>query len=58
MAVLISASAGSVRMLRQTSGGGAKNSLHLTGQAMDVRFPDLPTRHIRDTAIALTADQL
>jgi uncharacterized protein YcbK (DUF882 family) len=41
------------QMLRETSGGVAKNSLHLTGQAIDVRFPDLPTRHIRDAAIAL-----
>jgi uncharacterized protein YcbK (DUF882 family) len=41
------------KMLRETSGGVAKNSLHLTGQAIDVRFPDLPTRYIRDAAIAL-----
>lgn len=41
------------QMLRATSGGVAKNSLHLTGQAIDVRFPDLPTRYIRDAAIAL-----
>jgi uncharacterized protein YcbK (DUF882 family) len=41
------------QMLRETSGGVAKNSLHLTGQAIDVRFPDLPTRYIRDAAIAL-----
>ncbi|MFB1486986.1 MULTISPECIES: YcbK family protein [unclassified Thiocapsa] len=41
------------QMLRETSGGVAKNSLHLTGQAIDVRFPDLPTRQIRDAAIAL-----
>jgi uncharacterized protein YcbK (DUF882 family) len=41
------------QMLRTKSSGVAKNSLHLTGQAIDVRFPDLPTRHIRDAAIAL-----
>ena len=39
--------------LRRSSSGVAKNSLHLTGQAMDVRFPDLPTRYIRDAAIDL-----
>jgi uncharacterized protein YcbK (DUF882 family) len=41
------------QMLRANSGGVAKNSLHLTGQAIDVRFPDLPTRHIRDAALKL-----
>ncbi|MBK1643940.1 hypothetical protein CKO25_04560 [Thiocapsa imhoffii] len=41
------------QMLRAKSGGVARNSLHLTGQALDVRFPDLPTRRIRDTAITL-----
>lgn len=40
-------------MLRQRSGGVAKNSLHLTGQAIDVRFPDLPTSRIREAGIAL-----
>jgi len=39
--------------LRRASNGVAENSLHLTGQAIDVRFPDLPTRHIRDAALAL-----
>lgn len=41
------------RMLRATNRGVAKNSLHLTGQAIDVRFPDLPTRRIRDAAVSL-----
>lgn len=41
------------QMLRAKSRGVAKNSLHLTGQAIDVRLPDLPTRSIRDAAIAL-----
>ncbi|NCA70710.1 MAG: DUF882 domain-containing protein [Sphingobacteriia bacterium] len=41
------------QMLRAKSRGVAKNSLHLTGQALDVRFPDLPTRRIRDAAIEL-----
>ncbi len=40
-------------MLRRTSRGVARNSLHLTGQAIDVRFPDLPIRYIRDTAVDL-----
>ncbi|MBK1723436.1 YcbK family protein [Thiocystis violacea] len=39
--------------LRRASSGVAKNSLHLTGQAMDIRFPDLPTRRLRDAAISL-----
>lgn len=40
-------------MLRKASRGVAKNSLHMTGQAIDVRFPDLPLRYIRDAAIDL-----
>ncbi|AFL72934.1 YcbK family protein [Thiocystis violascens] len=40
-------------MLRRASHGVAKNSLHLTGQAVDVRFPDLSIRYIRDAAVAL-----
>lgn len=40
-------------MLRRTSHGVAKNSLHMTGQAMDIRFPDLATRKIRDAALAV-----
>ena len=40
-------------MLRKASGGVAKNSMHLTGKAVDVRFPDLPTSRIRETAIRL-----
>lgn len=38
-------------MLRRSSHGVARNSLHLYGQAMDIRFPDLPTREIRDAAL-------
>lgn len=41
-------------MLRKTSGGVARNSLHLRGQAMDVRFPDLSIRHLRDAALDLS----
>ena len=39
--------------LRKTSSGVARNSLHLRGQAIDVRFPDLSTRRLRDAAVAL-----
>lgn len=39
--------------LRRASSGVAKKSLHLTGQAIDIRFPDLSTRRVRDAAIAL-----
>ena len=42
------------KKLRRSSNGVAKNSLHLRGQAIDVRFPDLPTRRIRDAAIDLS----
>jgi len=41
------------QMLRRTSSGVAKNSLHLKGQAIDIRFPDLPIRYVRDAAIEL-----
>lgn len=41
-------------MLRRTGSGVAKKSLHMTGQAIDVRFPDLPTRKIRDAALSLS----
>jgi uncharacterized protein YcbK (DUF882 family) len=40
-------------MLRASSAGVAKHSLHIKGQAIDVRFPDLPTRSIRDSAVSL-----
>lgn len=40
-------------MLRRTSGGVARKSLHLTGQAVDVSFPDLSLRKLRDSAVAL-----
>ncbi len=41
--------------LRGRSGGVAKKSLHLKGKAIDIRFTDVPTRHIRDAAISLKA---
>lgn len=40
-------------MLRRSTHGVARNSMHLYGQAMDIRFPDLPTREIRDAAVAI-----
>ena len=40
-------------MLRRTSSGVAKQSLHMTGKAIDVRLSQMPTRSIRDAAIQL-----
>lgn len=42
-------------LLRERSFGVAKNSLHLKGQAIDVRLTDLKTRDLRDVAISLKA---
>ncbi|MFV0438890.1 MAG: YcbK family protein [Desulfopila sp.] len=42
-------------LLRNRSRGVAKNSLHLKGQAIDVRLTDLPTRELRNVAISLKA---
>lgn len=42
-------------MLRGNSGGVAKNSLHMTGQAIDLRLPGFNTKRIRDLAISLRA---
>ena len=39
-------------MLRRTSGGQAKNSRHITGQAADLVFPDVPLKQLRYTALA------
>lgn len=39
--------------LRANSNGVARRSLHLLGQAIDVRLTDLPTRDLRDVAISL-----
>ena len=39
--------------LRRASNGVAKNSLHLSGRAIDIRLPDLSTRRLRDAAVAL-----
>ncbi len=40
-------------MLRHRSGGVAQKSLHLTGQAIDVRLTGVPTRSLRGAAIAM-----
>ena len=40
-------------LLRHTSSGVAKKSLHMKGQAVDVRITDLPTLKLRNTAVAL-----
>lgn len=39
--------------LRGAGGGQAQNSLHMTGQAMDIRVPGLSTRELRDIASCL-----
>jgi uncharacterized protein YcbK (DUF882 family) len=41
-------------MLRRTSSGVARKSLHMTGQAMDIRLSETPTRLIRDAARSLS----
>jgi len=40
-------------MLRRTSSGVARRSLHMTGKAIDVRLTEMPTRSIRDAALTL-----
>ena len=42
-------------MLKRASGGVARNSLHMTGQAIDIRLPGFSTRHLRDAAQSLRA---
>jgi uncharacterized protein YcbK (DUF882 family) len=39
------------KMLRKTRGGQAKRSQHLLGRAIDVRFPDVPVRRLRYSAL-------
>ena len=41
--------------LRQQSNGVAKRSLHMQGQAIDIRLPDIDSTQLRDAAIALQA---
>jgi uncharacterized protein YcbK (DUF882 family) len=42
-------------MLRRTSGGVAKQSLHMAGKAIDVRLTEVPTGELRDAALAVAA---
>jgi uncharacterized protein YcbK (DUF882 family) len=42
-------------MLRRASTGVAKKSLHMSGQAIDVRIPGFSTERIRDLACSLEA---
>jgi uncharacterized protein YcbK (DUF882 family) len=39
-------------MLRRTSGGQARKSRHLTGEAADIVFPDVPLKQLRYAALA------
>ncbi len=41
--------------LRNASTGVAKNSFHMYGQALDIRSPDLSTKHVRNIAQGLKA---
>jgi uncharacterized protein YcbK (DUF882 family) len=41
-------------MLRKTSSGVARKSLHMSGKALDIRLSEMPTRNIRDAAISLS----
>jgi uncharacterized protein YcbK (DUF882 family) len=38
-------------MLRKTRGGQAKASKHITGQAADIQFPDIPAKQLRNSAL-------
>jgi uncharacterized protein YcbK (DUF882 family) len=40
-------------MLRKTSRGVARNSLHMSGKALDIRCSGTSTRRIRDSAVSL-----
>lgn len=42
-------------MLQRSSGGVARHSLHLTGQAIDVRMPGFSTKRLRDIGKTLHA---
>lgn len=39
--------------LRRTSAGVAEHSLHMQGEAIDIRIPGIPTWKLRDVALAL-----
>jgi uncharacterized protein YcbK (DUF882 family) len=38
-------------MLRKTRGGQAERSRHMTGQAMDIHFPDISPKQMRNSAL-------
>jgi uncharacterized protein YcbK (DUF882 family) len=38
-------------MLRHTRGGQARGSKHITGQAIDLQFPDVSTKQLRNSAL-------
>lgn len=40
-------------MLRRTTSGVAKNSMHTHGRAIDVRLPDVETKQLREIALEL-----
>jgi len=40
-------------MLRKTSRRVARNSLHMSGKALDIRFSSASTRRVRDSAVSL-----
>jgi uncharacterized protein YcbK (DUF882 family) len=44
-------SSGTNEMLRRTVGGQARNSRHITGQAADLTFPDVPLKQLRYSAL-------
>jgi len=44
-------SPGTNELLRQTRGGQARNSRHITGQAADLMFPDVPLKQLRYSAL-------
>ena len=44
-------SSGTNEMLRQTRGGQAKASQHITGKAIDITFPDVPLKRMRYSAL-------
>jgi uncharacterized protein YcbK (DUF882 family) len=39
--------------LRRTTSGVASNSLHMLGEAIDIRIPGVPTSEVRDAALGL-----
>ena len=40
-------------MLRRRSDGVAAHSLHMRGQAVDVRLPGVPTKRLQELALSL-----